>query len=139
MRAILLAAGKGTRIHRHFSRPKSTIEVAGEPIIKRTVGILARRGFEVSVVLGYEGEFIRKCLEGYDVSFYGNPFYPDTNSIASLWMAREAVRGEGDLIVMNADVYWDERILDRLMASGSGPAMVSDRSRSEIGDFFFCV
>ncbi len=96
-------------------RPKSTIEVGGKPIIRRTVEMLAARGIKVAVVLGYEGDFIRGCLDGCDVRFYENPFYSETNSLGSLWMAREFLSDGEDALVMNADVYWDDKILDWLM------------------------
>ena len=37
MKAVLMAAGVGSRISRTIDRPKSTLEVGGEPLIRRTV------------------------------------------------------------------------------------------------------
>lgn len=40
MKAILMAAGVGSRISRAVSKPKSTLDVGGTPLITRTVDML---------------------------------------------------------------------------------------------------
>ncbi|MDI9468929.1 MAG: phosphocholine cytidylyltransferase family protein [Bacillota bacterium] len=137
MKAILMAAGRGSRISRHIGEnPKCTLDVGGTSLIRHTVGMLNRRGIRVIVILGYRGEVIREELKGLDVSFYVNPFYDVTNSIASLWFARDEIDGE-DLIVANADVYWDEYLLDMMLADPRNPVMLGDSSRLEEGDYRF--
>ena len=45
MKAILLAAGRGTRISRKVERvPKSTLPVDGVPLIRRSVELLQSAG-----------------------------------------------------------------------------------------------
>lgn len=139
MRAILLAAGKGTRISRHFKRPKCTLAIEGVPIIEHTVRILRRRGIDVSIVLGYGCDYIRDVLKGYDVDYSYNPFYSVTNSLGSLWMGRGGFSGDEDVIIGNADVYWEEPLLDRLLEDRRDLVMVVDESRHEVGDYFFYV
>ncbi|MBO4568905.1 MAG: phosphocholine cytidylyltransferase family protein [Candidatus Methanomethylophilaceae archaeon] len=139
MRAILLAAGKGTRISRHFKRPKCTLEIDGVPIIEHTVRILKSRGIDVSIVLGYGCEFIREVLKDYDVDYSYNPFYSVTNSLGSLWVGRKHLPDGEDVIIGNADVYWEEPLIDRLLEDRRDMVMVVDRSRYEVGDYFFYV
>ena len=87
MRALLLAAGKGTRISRYLSgNPKCTVDIGGEPLICYTLNLLKKKGItEVAMVLGYKAEVIRETVKDFEVSFYYNPFYDVTNSIASAW------------------------------------------------------
>ena len=89
MRAILLAAGKGTRMYRHFRCPKSTPKIDGVPIVRHSVEILLSKGIDVTVVLGYDCDTIRSCLKGCKVDYCYNPFYSVTNSLGSLWTALE--------------------------------------------------
>ena len=90
MKAILLAAGKGTRISRMVKAiPKSTLPIGGVPLIRRTVDMLKKEGFNISICVGYKQNDIKKVLEGLDVNYYYNPFYDVTNSIASLWFAKK--------------------------------------------------
>jgi len=139
MRAILLAAGKGTRMYRHFRCPKSTLKIESVPIIRHSVEILRSKGIDVTVVLGYGCETIRECLKDLDVDYTYNPFYSVTNSLGSLWTARKFLKPGEDAVIANADVYWEEPLLDRLLEASGKIVMVADSSRYEVGDYFFFV
>lgn len=139
MRALLLAAGKGTRISRYLSgNPKCTVDIGGEPLICYTLNLLKKKGItEVAMVLGYKAEIIRETVKDFEVSFYYNPFYDVTNSIASAWFAKEFLKETDDLLIMNADVFLEEGILDEIMASSLSPVLFSDETRKEEADYKF--
>jgi mannose-1-phosphate guanylyltransferase len=61
MRALVLAAGIGSRLHRYTDdRPKPMLEIGGEPILGYNLAMLAAAGFdEVIVNLHYAGNVIR--------------------------------------------------------------------------------
>ena len=60
MKAILMAAGRGTRISRMIEEvPKSTLPINGVPLIAHTVQMLKKLGFEVIVCVGYRQQLIR--------------------------------------------------------------------------------
>lgn len=138
MKAILLAAGVGSRISRAIDCPKSALEVGGKPIIVHSVEILQRHGFDVAVVVGYRGQEIRDALNGYSVTFYTNPFFRVTNSLGSLWFARDFIT-EDDIFIMNADVYCDEEIIARVIKSQWEITVATDDSRALTGDFCYRV
>ncbi|MBB6732247.1 NTP transferase domain-containing protein [Cohnella zeiphila] len=136
MKAILLAAGRGTRISRMIEDvPKSTLPIAGVPLIRRTAQMLLDYGFELVVCVGYQANKIYKALEGLPVQYYTNPFYDVTNSIASLWFARNEL--QGDAVVLNADVYFSKDILNLVLNDKREVSMAIDKTRTEIGDYFF--
>lgn len=136
MKAILLAAGKGTRISRMIEEiPKSTLSVEGIPLIRRSVIKLLERNIQPIICVGYCKEKIYEALEGLDVKYYYNPFYNVTNSIASLWFAKDEFTE--DVIVMNADVYFTDEILDLIISSKSESVLMIDKNRIKVGDFFF--
>ena len=136
MKAFLLAAGRGTRISRFVDDvPKCTLPVAGVPLIRKTAEILLNTGFEVVVCVGYKSSSVYDALESLPVTYYVNPFYEVTNSIASLWFARDEIKS--DILILNADVYFTKRILDSLMLDNRDAVMVIDHTRTENGDYYF--
>lgn len=137
MKAILLAAGRGTRIARNVERvPKSTLPVGGVPLIRRSVELLQAEGLECVVCTGYQEDKIRKALEGIEnITYCYNPFYDITNSIASLWFAKNQL--DDDLLVLNADVFFSTEILQLVMDDSRSPVMAIDYTRIEEGDYFF--
>ncbi len=136
MKAILLAAGRGTRISRMIEEiPKCTLPIDGVPLIRHTVEMLVKRGIECCVCVGYKKEKIYEALKGYDVTYYYNPFYDITNSIASLWFARNYT--DDELIIMNADVFMSDEIMDMMINSDYDNVLAIDTSRKELGDYFF--
>ncbi len=136
MKAILLAAGRGTRISRMVKEiPKSTLPINGTPLIKLTVDMLMDRGIKTSVCVGYQQNVIRNALKDVDVNYYFNPFYDVTNSIASLWFARQEL--EGECLILNADVFFSEIILKMIMEDQHQAVMLVDKSRRKTGDYFF--
>ena len=138
MKVIILAAGKGKRISRMIKEvPKSTLPIAGVPLIKITVDMLQKRGFDISICTGYKKEIIEDILKDKEIKYYYNPFYDVTNSIASLWFAREELDGKEDVIILNADVFFSESILDNLLQDEREVVMMVDRERTKTGDYFF--
>lgn len=137
--AILMAAGRGTRISRDINDScKCTLDIGGISLIRYTVEMLLERNIEVHIVVGYNKETIKNALVGLDVIFHENVFYSITNSMASLWMARSAIKGD-KVILGNADVYWERNLLDILLQEARNNVMLCDSSRVESGDYLFKV
>lgn len=137
MKAILMAAGKGSRISKHIPEiPKCTLPVNGKPLIQKTVEMLIKNNIEVTIVVGYKYQHIIDALKEYKVNIVYNPFYDVTNSIASLWLAKEYLVDD-DIILANADVFWSEEILNRLCAEDKEVFLFGDRNRVKDGDYFF--
>jgi len=138
-KAILMAAGKGIRISRAIGDAcKCTLDVGGVPLIRHTVSMLLKHGIEPHVVIGYNKGKIIKSLENLPVTLHENVFYSVTNSLSSLWWAREELVGES-IILGNADVFWEDDILSVLLAETRDCVMLSDSSRVEQGDYLFNV
>lgn len=136
MKVIILAAGKGTRISRMVQAvPKSTLPIAGVPLIKLTVDVLLKRGMDISVCVGYQHNKIRDVLKGMPIKYYYNPFFDVTNSIGSLWMAQEEL--DDDVLIINADVFFSEAILDMVLEDPHEVVMMVDKTRTKTGDYFF--
>ena len=136
MRAILLAAGRGTRISRMIEPiPKCTRPIKNVPLIRHTVEMLVEKGMDITVCVGYKKEQIYKALEGMKVDFVYNPFYDVTNIIASLWFAKQFLQGE--LLILNADVFFSPEILTLILNDSRDNVLAIDKTRIELGDYFF--
>lgn len=140
MRAVLLAAGIGSRISREVAKPKSLLDIGnGIPLIRHTVELLLSYGIEVAVVVGFQKELFYDALSGLDVKFYFNPFYRVSNSIASLWFAKDFMNDEDDFLFANADVFFEKEILERTMKSEEEVVMLADYRTIDTGDYFFSL
>ena len=140
MKALILAAGRGTRISRYLGgNPKCTVNIGGKALIQYTVELLQSFGIrDIGVVLGYRKQTVRDVLKGYNVRFFENPFFDVTNSIASAWFSREFLCDD-DILIMNGDVYLDRELLPLILESSPGktPLLFADNSRREEADYKF--
>ena len=138
MRAIIMAAGVGSRIQGLIhNKPKCLIEAGGQSLISRNVEMLQRKGIhDITVITGYKSELVRGEI-GAQVRYFHNPFFRVTNSISSLWLAKDLL--DDDLILMNADLYFEEEVLDIALAQDDHAVMLSDSTRIEDADFRFGV
>lgn len=134
-----MAAGRGTRISRSINDYcKCTLDIGGIPLIRYTVQMLISQGIDVHLVVGYDKHRVITALDGLNVTFHENVFYSITNSLVSLWFARDNI--DGDIVILgNADVYWEQNLLDVLLADQRDCVMLSDSSRVEQGDYLFEV
>ncbi len=138
MRAVLMAAGVGSRISREISKPKSLLDVGdGKTLIRHTVELLMAHGIEVTIIVGYKKELFFEELAGLPVNFVVNPFYRVTNSVASLWFARDVLKDDTDYLFGNADVFFGEEILKLLLDSPEETVLLSDTRRAKVGDYLF--
>ena len=140
MRALILAAGRGTRISRYLSgRPKCTVDIGGGiTLIENTIRQLRGMGIkDIGIILGYNQEVIREILKEHDIKFYYNPFFDVTNSIASAWFARDFITNEDDIMIMNGDVFVDDSLLEIIKEETLSPVLFCDETRKEEADYKF--
>lgn len=129
MRAIVLAGGIGSRLQRLTEgKPKCLAEIGGRPLILHQLEALADHGVgPVLMVVGFKHEAIREVV-GDRAEYIVNERYAETNSLYSLWLAREWV--QGPFVLLNSDLFFDPDILSRLLEErGSVLAYDSTSSR----------
>ena len=139
MKALIMAAGRGTRISRHIQgKPKCCVEFDGEPVIRRTLRVLKAHGIhDIAVVAGYQSGEVIKAISPIQVAVFMNPFYDVTNSIASLWFAREFFSQPDDTIIINGDLFIEDALIEALLAEKRSPVFLADTSRIEEADYRF--
>jgi choline kinase len=123
MRAVILAAGAGRRLRPVVGPwPKCLVSIGGRPLIEWQMSHLRAHAIEpITLVLGYRREMI-EAVCGPDVEIVYNPDYATTNSLYSLWLARNLL-SEG-FVVLNSDVLFHPHLLTRLLASPHEDALL---------------
>lgn len=139
MRAILMAAGLGTRISKDIhSIPKCTVQLGEITLIENTISELRRQNItEIGMVVGYRADLLREIFGKENITFFENPFFDRTNSIASLWFAREFLQSDDDYLLLNGDVFFESRVLHEILQEPLSPVMFADGERKEEGDYKF--
>jgi L-glutamine-phosphate cytidylyltransferase len=132
MKAVILAAGQGTRIRSvHGERPKCLIEVDERTILDHQLDALCIAGInDVAIVVGYEKEQIiahakQRNHPNQKIQFIENPAFALTNNIYSLWLSLEWLRGD-TFVCLNADVIFDPEILASAVRSLAPISMIVD-------------
>ena len=124
MKAIILAAGKGTRLNGVDLKPKCLFEVGGRTLLDRQLSALLDCHIEeIVIVLGFEAERIRRLCDP-TISFVINSRFEETSSLYSLWLARKHL-ADG-FVVLNCDVLFHPRLLTKLISSPFEDALLVD-------------
>ena len=135
MKAIILAAGKGTRLNGLDLKPKCLFEVGGQTLLARQVEALREAHInDIVIVLGFEAERIRSLYED-TASFVINSRFEETSSMYSLWLAREHLLD--GFVVLNCDVLFHPQLLTRLLSSPLADALLIDlvdKNNNHLGD-----
>ncbi|WP_028043610.1 sugar phosphate nucleotidyltransferase [Candidatus Stoquefichus massiliensis] len=116
-RAIILAAGKGTRLQPvSLTTPKPLINVNGKRMIETIIDALYENDiYEIYIVVGYLKSEFKVLLDKYDnITFIENPYFDTCNNISSLYVARnyleDAIILDGDQIIYNPNILKKEFI-----------------------------
>jgi choline kinase len=134
-KAVILAAGVGKRLGEpgpgQHKMPKAMLNFDGKTLLARHIGILRGLGIsDISVVIGFAAGEMREALSALDqgppISIVFNPDYRD-GSVVSLWAARGVLRSGTSVVLMDADVLYDARLMIRLIYSPNADCLLLDR------------
>lgn len=111
MKAIILAAGMGTRLRPLTEdRPKSLVEVSGEAMTERQIRFLKEKGIhDITLVVGYKKEYFDYLVEKYGVKTVFNDKFDIYNNIYSMYLVRNILP---ESYVLEGDVYMNKNIID---------------------------
>jgi len=122
MRAIILAAGRGLRLKHIDDRqmPKCMLQFGGMSLLERHLRVLRNAGVdEIVVALGYRHERVEAELDRLHwqprPEIVLNPRF-ELGSVLTVHTAADAMTRGGDVLLMDADVLYDERIANALVA-----------------------
>lgn len=124
MQALMLAAGKGSRLGRYTKdNTKCMLEVNGKTLLERCIDALKEANInKLVLVLGYKKENVINYIKekGLDkkieIEYVFNEDYDITNNIYSLFLAKDIFKRE-DTILLESDLIYEPSIIKELIES----------------------
>ncbi|ANN62317.1 choline kinase [Brachyspira hyodysenteriae] len=109
MKAIILAAGKGTRLYPFtLKKPKPLFKVNGEALLEKNIAFLHSNNiYDITIVTGYMNESFDYYVDKYNLKKVVSNVYDKKNSSSSLNLVRDIL---DDSLIINADIYIKENI-----------------------------
>lgn len=116
-KAVIIAASRGSKLGELTEdKPKSMLDVRGQPLLRRLVHTINDAGVrDVTVVRGYA----RDAIDLASVQTIDNKDYAETGEVASLACAKARLAGE--CIFSYGDVLFRRFILEGLLEAGEHP------------------
>jgi choline kinase len=120
MRAIILAAGRGIRLRDAVDVPKCLLSFDGVTLLERHLRLLRSVGVhEVVLALGWRHELVAAELDRLEwqprPEIVLNPRF-ELGSVLTVHTVAEAMTRGGDVLLMDADVLYHDRIMAALVA-----------------------
>ncbi len=127
MKAIILAAGEGRRLHPiTIEKPKALLDVGGRTLFERSLKAIYTAGLEPEDIIVLSGHQASTLFPyAHNCNFINNELYKTTNNIYSLWLARNELRG-ADFLLLNCDVLFHPNLLFNLLEDKRGNLLVVD-------------
>ena len=122
MKAIILAAGCGSRLKKHTQNlPKGMLEFNGKTLIERQIEIYRLCGInEIIIVKGFAADKIDYSA----IKYFVNKNYATTNMVETLMEAKSEFTD--DVIVSYSDVLFEPSLLRKMMLSNDDFACAVD-------------
>lgn len=139
MNYIIPAAGIGTRLHPLTQESAKCLFKLGPEmtIIKRMIKLLNKfdSNAEIIIITGFAQDKIHEEIKEFsNIRFIHNPFYKVTNSIASVWLAREYMNGS--TVIINSDIVFEQNLCKEVITAPiREDAVLMDGSIRAEGDY----
>ncbi|MDP1760487.1 MAG: phosphocholine cytidylyltransferase family protein [Candidatus Woesebacteria bacterium] len=133
MKAIILAAGIGSRLHPLTDNcPKSLLKIDDKTILEIMISHIQDCNInEIIFVIGYLEnkikEYVTTNFPDLKTHFVTNGKYTETNTGFSLLLAKDFVE-DSDFIKFDADVVFDKEILKKLIECSYDNALCIDKN-----------
>lgn len=132
LKAIMLAAGVGRRLGKDGqNQPKCLLRFNGKSLLERHLDYLRSCQIdEVAIAVGYQAQMIQNEIEAVKAENWVTTVYnPDytKGSVISLWTLREHLSAGDEILLMDADVLYDRRIIERLVKTDIPNCFLLDR------------
>ena len=122
MQAVMLAAGKGSRLGKYTKyNTKCMLEINEKTLLERSIDALCEANIKkLILVLGYKKENVKKFIkdkkidEKINIIYIDNEIYDKTNNIYSLYLAKDYLINE-DTILLESDIIYSKDIIKELV------------------------
>ncbi len=134
MKVVMLAAGIGARLGFTATKPppKVLLRFGGKTLLQYHIEIFKQQGIDELVLgVGYHHQDIERQIAALGAQDYVrtvfNEDYEEGN-IVTLWTLRDELRCGGPVLLMDADVLYDEELIERLVNSRHQNCLLLDRA-----------
>ncbi|RAX51936.1 sugar nucleotidyltransferase [Helicobacter sp. 16-1353] len=120
MKALILAAGRGTRLAPLTdSIPKCMVLYNNKPIIDYELEVLKNNGISsIAVVGGYLNDVLKKYVNTKIEYFFINDNFHNTNMVSTMFCAKDfmklCIEQKEDLIISYADIIYNDIVVEKL-------------------------
>ena len=127
---VILAAGQGKRLlPLTKALPKTMLKVGDIPIIGHILSSINLNLInEILIAVGHNKEvvmnYLKNDFKGIAIKYVDNPKHAETNSLYSLWLARNFLKEK--IAIINADTLFHKKILENLINSRYEAALAID-------------
>ena len=120
MKAIILAAGRGSRLGNYTKKiPKALVDINGKSLIERQIHLFQKNGItEIFIVRGY----MKEKFNLDNIEFIDDDGYANHDQLGSLIAAQEKISGE----VLILFVVFDENILHQILDTNEDISLALD-------------
>ena len=132
MQAIIMAAGKGSRLGNLTENlPKGLLRVKGKRLLDINISLLHRYGiWDITIVTGFKDEKFIEATKGISgITLIYNPFYEFTNVIGSYYMGMKQLHD--DFVYLHADTICDVSVFDELLKADGDIVLPVDRKQCD--------
>ena len=132
MKAVMLAAGVGARLGQGEDfAPKVLLKFGGKTLLQRHIEILRSLGVrELVMGVGHQADRLTAAIRDLGATDYVrtvlNPRYK-RGPITTLWALRGELESDEPVILMDGDVLYDRRMMQRLIESPVANCFLMDR------------
>lgn len=120
---VILAAGVGSRLRPLTDDvPKTMVKVNGEAIIERLlkqIDAIDSVTTNIKIASGYKSQILKDFVNSLElktnIEFIENKDYNTTNNMYSLYLALSAINEKNDLVIINADCFYDKEIVEEIV------------------------
>ena len=127
IKSVVLAASRGSAFGELTKdKPKSMLDVRGQPLLRRLVQTINETGLnDITVVRGYKKE----AIDLPSITYIDNDRYAETRSVGSLACAIDKL--EGECIVSYGDILFRPHVLNGLLDRSEDVVIAVDAQRQE--------
>lgn len=128
MQGLILAAGQGKRLGSEI--PKALLEINGETLIHRTVGMLRQNGVEnIILITGYKREYLMKAIDKLGISVVHNKSFENSENLVSFKYGLSKLKD--NFILAHCDLVFEEELLKRVIKSPAEIVLPFDRKSAD--------
>ena len=125
MRAIILAAGRGSRMGKRTEQlPKPLISFRGQRLVDWQLAALNKSGVsDITIIRGY----LSNKWTGVNARLRCNPNWSETNMVATMFCARELLNGDEPILIAYGDIIYEPTVIEEILSDKSDICVTVDR------------